>query len=463
MNRRPLVVILACSIAVLFYVFSSGGPSFEKVDLQLLSRSMLQHSAEVRSLEERVASLVRQMEAYAKTNDALLLKVRDLGKQTPTPTEPPPQTTTSTPADSESNDEMEDLHFDDEKAFKHELLPLPNPPEGEPNADVLRIVRASLQSYQDRVKNNQAAATVPVYGTACVDDADCMYIIDQMRSLDTPVGHIVIVMSGHNADANVLFASMERLFPGQVTIFRRPKVILGCAESWNTILRAGFSIRPLPAFVMITNADLWVQGGYLAKFAKFNHDNHHKVAANKFMHFSSFSITDYGWKEVGGFDEVIYPAYAEDVEFHIRCVSKGLFVDSYPENNANTHRHVGSRSFSKSGFREKWLRWDKPEYIWRKWGVSMRDYSDYANCRPYKTPWNLPLTHRKSFVVDPQHRHCIQTGNGPRHQGAGGCMLAQCDSCWYDGRVLTKLLGTKEGVEIPQRLYDRGHVHDRRG
>merc|ERR1711991_377708 len=108
-----------------------------------------------------------------------------------------------------------------------------------------------------------------------------------------------------------------------------------------------------------------------------------------------------------------------------RAVSAGVLIGSFPGMRPDvSHKHAGSRSFADKEFGKKYQRWDKNDYMFRKWGVDMRHHTDFQHARPYKHPWNQPaLTHRKSWVVDPAHRHCIRTGEGIKHNAnRGGCM-----------------------------------------
>jgi hypothetical protein len=353
----------------------------------------------------------------------------------------------------EANKMPEDIHHPEEKTFKHWIGDLTEPPEG--STDEAKTLYKAFTAYSN---DRTAVTNIPVYGTACIGEADCVYVRDQLKSLDTGVGHVIIVLNKDYKEYHDFFRELEKQFPGRFTLQYRPDGG-GCSESWNIMLRLGFSITPQPNFVMATNGDLWALPGYLAKFARWMNDNLEKQVGSRFVHFSSFALNKKGWKVLGPFDEVIYPAYAEDVEYHIRAVSAGVMVGSFPGmQDGVSHKHAGSRSFTDKAFNEKYQRWDKNDYMFRKWNVDMRHYTDFQHCHPYKHPWNQPaLTHRKSWVVDPGHRNCIKTGNGIHHNAhGGGCMLSSCRSCWYNASVLLPLL--PPGTTLPDSITTQNRV-----
>ena len=322
--------------------------------------------------------------------------------------------------------------------FNNAELPKADALEDSPEAQKL------LNAFTQYVADD--ATHVPVYGTACIGAVDCKYVVRQIESLDTGVGHFIVVQNSPDDANSAFFRKMMGLFPGRFTFLHRPEV-LSCSESWNVVLRLGFSIRPEPDFVWVFNGDLWALPGYQAKFSQWLREAvaaDPNLVASRFFHFSSFAMTKAGWRDMGPFDEVIYPAYAEDVEFHLRAVSLGKTLGAYPKHRPDVSaKHVGSRSFTDSEFNKKYNRWDKNDYMFRKWGVDMKKYTDFQIAKPFKHPFNLPeMSHRRSFVVDPVHRHCIKTGEGPKHVAAAGrsCFLSSCRSCYYNASVLLHVM-----------------------
>jgi hypothetical protein len=347
----------------------------------------------------------------------------------------------------------EDARNDAERAFHHSLTaPLP-----ELDASAPREEHAMHKAFTLYNKDPKAATTVPVYGTACIGTADCSYVKDQLASLDTGVAHVIVVMNADHGEFKKYFSALAAKFAGRFTFYYHPE-ILSCPESWNVILKSAYAIRPEIDFAMVTNGDLWALPSYLAKFAQHVRKEPENTAASKFVHFSSYALHKSGWKNLGPFDEVIFPAYAEDVEYHIRMVSRGMFMSSFPGSRQDTtFKHIGSRSHSDGTFKQRIDRWDQNDYMFRKWNVNMKMYADYANCRPFKHPWNQPaLTHRTSFRVDPVHRECLKTGKGPRHSAHGRCYRSACNSCYYNASVLYPML-PKDTV-LPDSILTQNRV-----
>ena len=353
--------------------------------------------------------------------------------------------------DGATNVRPEGCREEDECNFKHRENADALPDESKAQSPEAQALLAAFKKY-----SREDPSHIPVYGTACIGQVDCKYVRDQIKSLDTGLGHFIVVQNSEpQRETTAIFEQLAELFPNRFTFLARPQV-LSCSESWNVILRLGYSIRPEPDFVWVFNGDLWALHGQQAKFAAYMRKTMGTTIANRFVHFSSYGLNKHGWKQLGPFDEVIFPAYAEDVEYHLRAVSKGVMIGSYPDRRQDvTFKHAGQRSFADKSFGDKWQRWDKSDYMYRKWGVNMRQHADFQRAKPHKHPFNIPeLTHRNSFVVDPVHRECIRTGKGPRHDSRrGGCMNSICNSCFWNATVLRKIL--PDGVAIPEKILSQ--------
>src|SRR3989338_1854203 len=175
-------------------------------------------------------------------------------------------------------------------------------------------------------KDESAPQGLHFYGTMCVG-RDCNYIQIMIRHLNISIGHFIVVVNTDETLWRERYGLMMDLYPGRFTSFYRPQK-LSCAESWNLVTRTAMTQRPQPDQVFISNAD-WHPvptpgvDNNLARFAEWSRTKLNLVVS-RYFHFSSFTFTRKGYNELGYFDEVIYPALAEDVEFHIKAVSKGL-------------------------------------------------------------------------------------------------------------------------------------------
>jgi hypothetical protein len=225
------------------------------------------------------------------------------------------------------------------------------------------------------------------------------------------------------------------LFPGRFTKFFRPQK-LSCAESWNLVTRTAMTQRPQPDQVFISNAD-WhpipshgVENN-LQRFAAWSRTQLHLVAS-RYYHFSSFVFTKKGYLELGYFDEVIYPALAEDVEFHIKAVSKGMGELGLYSNWEDGSKHILRASASDKKIGERNNRVARFDYILRKWNVRVPAHRDFATSKPFAFPWNdKRIHHNNSWRIDPRHRRCANTGEGK---------LMTSGRCWYNANVLQELM-----------------------
>jgi hypothetical protein len=315
-------------------------------------------------------------------------------------------------------------------------------------------------SAQGEARRN---ATTPVYATACVG-SDCHYIYEQLIHLvTTGVGHVLVMHGGERSDTALMFDTMQKLFPGRFTLFLRPRK-LGCSEAWNLLFRVGFSrgmwtptapntrtsspqpsrraanglgegleyagLAP-PAFVFIANADWHTQNGVLEEFNRFAHTQLDKPIVLLTPGFSAYGLTWTGYTRVGSFDESIFPAYAEDVEWHIRATARGLgILGRYggPDRGA----HVGSAS-TRDGF----VGARNPDsarqaYIRAKWGKYHDPSKPIEDTHWLRRPFDkaaldqLDALHG-SWAVDLEYRRCQ---NGPSWSGP----------CTYNPDTILRLL-----------------------
>ena len=94
----------------------------------------------------------------------------------------------------------------------------------------------------------------------------------------------------------------------------------------------GFSIRPVPDFVSLANAGWHPKptpgvDNNMEAFAQWCRTTLHLVV-NRYFSLSSFAFARRGYLELGCYDEVLNPAPAEDVEYHIKAASKGEWASS---------------------------------------------------------------------------------------------------------------------------------------
>lgn len=321
------------------------------------------------------------------------------------------------------------------------------------SAALRRAAQAAYEMFalfDEKEKNEQQRDDVlEVYGTMCVG-IDCEFITDMIVSLKTAgIGHFIVVVNTDDPKFVDFFTTLAELFPGRFSTFVRPNK-LSCAESWNLVIRLGFSIRPMPDQVFIANAD-WSLKQFaqvpnaFEDYIRYSRLNSNFVI-NRFYHFSSFSYMRKGYIELGYADETLMPALSEDVELHLRAVSKNMGeLGLYPHYQAaSNHRKRASakeRDIVKRNGRA--ARWN---YILQKYGVSVPQHVDFARAKPFKTPFNLPIAHNNSWALlapNDEFRMCVRTGSGRKYKNNNG-------RCWWNPEVLKSILLNKD---VPLHPY----------
>ena len=286
-------------------------------------------------------------------------------------------------------------------------------------------VRASL--YEGTLPSRRNT-TIPVWGLI-VTRIDFALMLQNLIAIDVGVGEFVFVVNGRGKVPRVFVRALQLLFPGRVHA-RENDHNGGVSAGWNVIVRHGFepsaasgfrTTRRQPvSFVVISNADIIPFPLLLGRFAEYTSQRASFLVVNRFHNFACFAYTLHGWRELGYFDETIYPAYGEDVEIHLRAVSKGLGLQSGPFGNwdgtaasrRGHHVHSPNRVHDKS-VSEGVARFPLSHYIQQKWGINMSGVFDYQFQKPFLWPFNRPrISHSNSWIVDPQQRACLMGGSG---------------------------------------------------
>ena len=154
---------------------------------------------------------------------------------------------------------------------------------------------------------------IPVLGVASIFHAG--YLLRCIRSIDYAVDTLVVVHNGEDAQVAAAIATLQLERPA-MRVIRVPENS-GCAGGWNRILAAD-SDAP---WWLVVNDDIAFPPGALATLAATVWQ---RVATRptqghfKFWYqheatgWSCFALTSRAVREVGTFDENVYPVYFED-------------------------------------------------------------------------------------------------------------------------------------------------------
>jgi hypothetical protein len=293
---------------------------------------------------------------------------------------------------------------------------------------------------------------VPSMGLVCMRN-DFYLLLQYIIRLETvPLGRLVLVVNGRSAVIASMFVDIvRRSFPAFVTGYplRRNE---GLAYAWNAIIRATFALPPPPEllatlqqssgggrspidlvraateFVWISNVDLIYEPGVLASAAsnahkqiqsrrelirKFQTAHERDLGAPQPVRliraygFAAFLYCNTALPVLGYFDESLFPAYGEDIEFLCRLRSLGDQVDALYA----VTKHVGSVAVARdSRLREMVDRFPRWPYITAKWNITPKTEYTMSDGHIFKHPFNDPRIPLTSWYVDPRQRACVRYG-----------------------------------------------------
>jgi hypothetical protein len=199
---------------------------------------------------------------------------------------------------------------------------------------------------------------------------------------------------------------------------------------------------------------------------------------------------------VGFLDEVFFPGYHEDIDFHWRCGIAGL-----PQLITKVKfRHVGSanRKNTKNATQAEQYRGQLARhamgypYALLKWGPFHESHiDDVVPPSGFRTPFNVPHAPLSLWAVDPVHRACIRRGgrwlrpsdalpdtrgtlplsaaiegDDAMGRGGAGILMPRSHSCWYNGsavlpRALADIYLARHGNTSGARARPRAVVEAR--
>jgi hypothetical protein len=313
------------------------------------------------------------------------------------------------------------------------------------------------------------------------------YLQNLLLAFDTPFRHITFINNAPDKKGDpVIRQIMDTLQPlqdaGAVSVYfhsenagfsasinigiRRTRLVLTQTarqhpETWDVaknplwyfIINCDSVFKPTAAqtFAVATNDELMLSDAQrLLEHRERNPGNEKKPAkpglfyTNDVVDHFCFAISEEAVQKAGDMDECFYPAYFEDIDWRWRVHLAGFedFLTGAPVGHL---RSVNlKKSSSKSPFMQMLDRTGRGwEYGRMKWGnVSPKKLRSPFPPSGVIAPFGIKNFPLNLYVVDPVHRNCVLTGNGPKFVGSG--------SCWYNGSVLLEHL--PPGTELPPFL-----------
>jgi SAM-dependent methyltransferase len=250
---------------------------------------------------------------------------------------------------------------------------------------------------------------IPVIGVPIVNGFHWMERL--VDSVDYPVNELVILNNNGRGELTEQLdnlAKIEHEYIKKITVCHLPSNI-GCSGAWNMIIKCYMNAP----YWIISNNDIQFSPGLLKDMVQKNEDlDVGMVYGNGQAQWDLFLINDWVVQKCGLFDENLYPAYVEDVDYYIR-----LILSNIKTTHSNIPYLHGEKDYATTGsqtwrldpslqgklahsriLNENW-------YIYYKWGPEWRDQEyDWTKANPYKYPFNnesLPLdytTYNLDFV-----------------------------------------------------------------
>ena len=247
--------------------------------------------------------------------------------------------------------------------------------------------------------------SIPVIGTAVVNYP--FWVLRLIMSVDYPVDNFVIINNNARGEISEELDAISKLphrFIKKISVCHLPGNI-GCAGAWNLIIK---SYVTSPYWIIVNN-DVAFTPGLLEKFVVKKEDPDAGIIFAREGQFSVgdwdlFLIKDATIRHYGLFDENLYPAYGEDVDYIMRLQIDEYLKKSFLENA--DYLHGDTFDYGKSGSQtwrsEPELKekidsaryMNEHEYLNTKWGEGWRWV------QPYSFPYNIENFPRDHLSYD---------------------------------------------------------------
>jgi GT2 family glycosyltransferase len=156
--------------------------------------------------------------------------------------------------------------------------------------------------------------SIPVLGTAVVNAPHWVYRL--FYSIDYPVDNFVVFNNNGRDQITYeldLLTKVPHKYVKNVKICHLP-ANLGCSGAWNLIIKS-FINAP---YWIITNHDLMYTPGLLKNMVAKAQDAETGLVHGKNGSWDLFLLKDWVVQNFGLFDENLYPAYCEDMDYGMR-------------------------------------------------------------------------------------------------------------------------------------------------
>ncbi|KAJ9467661.1 hypothetical protein DIPPA_07946 [Diplonema papillatum] len=272
--------------------------------------------------------------------------------------------------------------------------------------ELLEILGRTLLRGEQPPEGEQV---VPLYGVLCTP-TDAGFAKDLLRKIDVGVAAYYVIMNGVDRTGSIVpfLRAAQAQFGARKFMFRENAENEGVATGWNHFVTHGFDVLKVN-LVVIGNADMHPDPGNMTMFLNFSNsqDAQARCGVAHYLGFALFGLTRYGYEALGTFDENLYPAYGEDVEYVVRALA--VSVDRCDGPQQLFYTHFGSPNVQQnSAFQRMVVRARNGQsYLQAKWGFDIFKHTDPITGH-YFHPFNDARISIKKWIVDPKMRKCIK-------------------------------------------------------
>ena len=253
---------------------------------------------------------------------------------------------------------------------------------------------------------------IPVIGAAIVNEVK--WLKRQLDSVDFPVeNYIIIDNSGGvlNEELNNLISNTTNEFIKNLKVYHMPYNI-GCGAAWNMIINSFMKSK----YWVLASHDCSFGTGFLKEMHDKAQDNevgmiHGNGGEFGLGSYDLFLIKSCVVQSHGYFDENLYPAYGEDVDYimrlHNKPIKKAIDLKSiYYHGDAEINGPNGAdNDYEETGMKTKkhsqelhdkltYINELNYEYLFKKWGPHWRTVC------PYEYPFNIEGLDIRASIVD---------------------------------------------------------------
>lgn len=240
---------------------------------------------------------------------------------------------------------------------------------------------------------------IPVIGIPIVNGFK--WIERLIGSIDYPVDTVLIFDNngrGELVEDLDNLAKIKHPFINEIKVCHFPANI-GVSGSWNMTIKSSLK----SPYWIISNHDVAFTPGFLENMLHKAGNLDVGIVHGKRGAWDIFLLKDWVVQECGLFDENLYPAYVEDVDYYIRARLSGIDmtnVDFPYFHGEKDYETTGSQTWRVDPSLESKLHHSRilneMWYIYYKWGPKWHTGIDWVNTNPYQHPFDnnqLPLSY----------------------------------------------------------------------